>query len=59
MDNTFFYWDDIYEEKDRYYSSIAPFGEPADIYDNEDFECDYDCEGCWFEPETCGKKLKV
>lgn len=53
MDNTFFYWEDIYEEKDRYYSSIAPFGEPTSEDDN--YECDHDCEGCWCDPEDCGR----
>lgn len=53
MDNTFFYWEDIYEEKDRYYSSITPFGEP--ISKDDDYECDYDCEGCWCDPEDCGR----
>ena len=54
MDNTFFYWDDIYEEKDRYYSSIVSFGEQ--ISEEDDYECDYNCDSCWCDPEDCGRK---
>ena len=59
MDNTDFNYIDIADElgaaTDNYLGKRAE-QEMILIEDEDiDFECDHDCDGCWFEPESCGK----
>ena len=53
MDNTDFNYIDIMNELE-----MISDGMLVELFDDEDidFECNYDCNGCWFEPESCGKK---
>lgn len=59
MDNTDFNYIDIADElgaaTDNWLGKRAE--EEMILIEDEDidFECNHDCDGCWFEPESCGK----
>lgn len=59
MDNTDFDYIDIMDEMgtatDNWLGKRAEQKMILIEEEDVDFECDYDCDGCWFDPESCGK----
>ena len=60
MDNTDFDYINITNELEMVSDSLSSktAEESVKFVEEEDveFECDYDCDGCWFDPESCGRK---
>ena len=63
MDNTDFDYIDIMNELDMIEHGIffklgGQKVRPVEDEEDDDYECDHDCDGCWCDPEDCGRYEK-